>query len=170
MVGMGEKSLLREEIQQHRPFQSRQEEAYLNLQRTAAVLEQTLAHWLKRAELTPTQYNVLRILRGADPEALRCSEVGERMVTPVPDVTRLLDRLEAADLVSRERDTVDRRVVKVGITDLGLERLARLDATLQERLREMMSPLDDAELGTLVELLELVRHDKRSEAPASGAG
>lgn len=160
---MVEESLLRKEIKQGRPFKSRQEEAYLNLQRTAAMLEQTLAHFLRRIHLTPTQYNVLRILRGSDPEALRCSDVGERMVTPVPDVTRLLDRLQAAGLVSRERDTEDRRVVKVGITDLGLERLAKIDETLPGQLRDMMSPLDDDQLATLVGLLEEVRESRWPE-------
>jgi len=153
----GPDSLLSREIQQRRPFRSRGEETYLNLLRTSAVLGQRVARWLKEAELTPTQYNALRILRGAAPDALPCSEVGRRMVTPVPDVTRLLDRLEAVGLVTRCRDEADRRVVKVGISDQGLSRLAALDAPLLERLDDMLSPLDDEEQATLIALLERLR-------------
>ena len=157
---MSDDSLLRKEIQQRRPFHSRQQEAFLNLQRTAAVLGQAMARWFKEAGLTATQYNVLRILRGAHPEALACSEVGERMVTPVPDVTRLLDRLEAAGLVSRCRDSRDRRVVNVAISDAGRTRLAELDEPLDRRLEALLSPLGEDELATLVSLLERARDGK----------
>lgn len=153
----GNDSLLGREIQQRRPFRSRAEETYLNVLRTSAVLGQRLARWLKEADLTPTQYNALRILRGAHPEPLPCSEVGHRMVTPVPDVTRLLDRLEAAGLVTRCRDDADRRVVKVGISDEGLARLAALDDPLLERLDGMLAPLDDGEQAALIGLLERLR-------------
>jgi len=153
-----EESLLQREIRQRRPFRSRQEGAFLNLQRTAAVLEQSLSRWLKEVScLTPTQYNALRILRGAHPQALRCSEVGERMVTPVPDVTRLLDRLESAGLVSRCRDTGDRRVVQVAISERGLAQLAELDEPITEHVRGLLAPLADAELDGLVAMLERVR-------------
>jgi DNA-binding MarR family transcriptional regulator len=153
-----EESLLHREIRQRRPFRSPQEETFLNLQRTAAMLEQSLARWLKEVScLTPTQYNALRILRGAHPDALRCSEVGERMVTPVPDVTRLLDRLESAGLVTRCRDTEDRRVVQVAISERGLVQLAELDEPLTEHVRGLLAPLDEAELGSLVSMLERVR-------------
>ena len=157
---MSEDSLLQREIQQRRPFPSRQQEAFLNLQRTAAVLGQEMARWFKKADLTATQYNVLRILRGAHPEALACSEVGERMVTPVPDVTRLLDRLEAVGLVTRCRDTRDRRVVNVAISDEGLARLARLDEPLDRQLRDLLSPLDETELASFIALLERARDGK----------
>lgn len=150
-------TLLHREIRQRKPFRSRQEEAYLNLQRTAAMLEQSLSRWLKERGLTPTQYNALRILRGAHPDALPCSAVGNRMVTPVPDVTRLLDRLEKAGLVSRHRDTEDRRVVQVGITEEGLARLAELDDPLDGWLQDELRPLSEEELTTLVELLEPLR-------------
>lgn len=158
-------SLLRKEIRQGRPFRSREAEAFLNLQRTAAFLEQAVARWLKRASLTLTQYNALRILRGAHPDVLPCSEVGERMVTPVPDVTRLLDRLEGAGLVSRCRDTKDRRVVNVGITEHGLERLGELDDPLERYLEELLSPLDRGDLRTLIRLLERARLSPALTAP-----
>jgi len=153
----GNDSLLGREIQQRRPFRSRAEETYLNVQRTSAVLGQRVARWLKEADLTPTQYNALRILRGAHPDPLPCSEVGHRMVTPVPDVTRLLDRLEAVGLITRCRDDVDRRVVKVGISEEGLSSLADLDAPILERLDAMLAPLDDEEQATLIGLLERLR-------------
>lgn len=157
---MSEESLLLREIQQRRPFTSRQQEAFLNLQRTSAVLGQVMDRWFKQAGLTRTQYNALRILRGAHPGALACSEVGERMVTPVPDVTRLLDRLEAVGLVSRCRDTRDRRVVNVAISAEGLARLSELDEPLEEKLRELLAPLGDGDLSSLVALLERARDGK----------
>jgi DNA-binding MarR family transcriptional regulator len=153
----GNDSLLGREIQQKRPFRSRAEEAYLNVLRTSAVLGQQVARFLKQAELTSTQYNALRILRGAHPELLPCSEVGHRMVTPVPDVTRLLDRLEAAGLVTRCRDDADRRVVQVGITGDGLARLAELDGPLLDHLEAMFAPLEDGDKVALIGLLERLR-------------
>ena len=97
-------SLLKEEIQQRRPFVSLEEEAFLNLQRTSNALLQALTRALKTHALTPTQYNVLRILRGSHPGTLTCGDIGGRMVTPEPDVTPPLDRLEKPGPVSRARD------------------------------------------------------------------
>lgn len=148
---------LRDEIKQSKPFGSRAEEAYLNLQRTANLLDQQQAHFFKGYGLTPTQYNALRILRGAHPESLPCREVGDRMVTPVPDVTRLLDRLETKGLVARSRDARDRRVVNVRIVDAGLELLAEIDPPLRRWIDGVLGPLDDAELATLIDLLERAR-------------
>lgn len=147
---------LRQEIRQKKPFTSLEEEAFLNLLRTANALSQGLAALLKSAELTPTQYNVLRILRGAGREGLPSGEVGERMVTRDPDVTRLLDRLEKRGLVKRWRDAADRRVVRARITRAGLEVIALLDEPVvqmhlrqlghlgAERLRELVALLEDA--------------------------
>jgi DNA-binding MarR family transcriptional regulator len=148
---------LRDEIQQRKPFSSLGVEAFLNLQRTSAGLLQAHASFLKGWGLTPTQYNVLRILRGAHPEPLACREVGVRMVTPVPDVTRLLDRLEARDLVRRERHEQDRRVVRVAITEAGLESLDEVDEPLSGWVEEYLGHMDDERLGHLVELLEELR-------------
>lgn len=148
---------LRDEIRQRKPFKSPEEEAYLNLQRTAALLLQAHASFLRPFRLTPTQYNALRILRGAHPDALPCREVGNRMVTPVPDVTRLLDRLEAQGLVERRRDAGDRRVVQVGITESGLEALASVDAPLAGWLEERLGRLEPEDLRTLTRLLEELR-------------
>ena len=120
---------LDQEIRQRKPFVSLEEEVFLGLQRTASLLLQALGRELKGHDLTPAQYNALRILRGAEPDAaasggLTCSEIGERLVSPGPDVTRLLDRLEQRGLVLRQRDAGDRRVVRARITAAGLALLA----------------------------------------------
>src|SRR3954471_20091039 len=118
---------LKREIQQEKPFASLEEEAFLSLQRTASLLIQALGRELKGHDLTPAQYNTLRILRGAGPDALTCGEIGERLVSPGPDVTRLLDRMEQQGLVTRLRDVEDRRVVRARITEKGLDLLEELD-------------------------------------------
>ena len=110
---------LQTEIQQTKPFESFEEETFLNLQRTAEALMHGLEAGLKPAGLSPSQYNVLRILRGAGAEGLACGGIAERMVTRDPDMTRLLDRLEARGLVMRARDRADRRVITVRITPEG---------------------------------------------------
>ena len=148
---------LREEIRQTRPFASLQEEAFLNLQRTGNALLQALSRLFKEHDLTPTQYNVLRILRGAHPQTLTCGDIGERLVTPDPDVTRLLDRLEKRGLVSRTRDTADRRVVRGGITGAGLELLEELDQPVPRFIGEMLGHMSDDEMKAFIRLLEKAR-------------
>ena len=149
---------LRDEIQQTKPFTSPREEAYLNLQRTAALLEQQLLQFFKPWDLTPTQYNVLRILRGAAPVGLPCREVGNRMVTPVPDVTRLLDRLESKGWVARGRAEADRRVVLTTITPSGEELLGEIDRPLSEQMVGMLGHVDEDELRRLNEILFRARN------------
>jgi len=151
---------LEEEIHQRTPVAAVAERALLNLLRSAALLGQELARFLRPHGLTPAQYNALRILRGAHPETLPCGEVGARLVAPVPDVTRLLDRLAARGLVRRERDPADRRVVRVGITAGGLARLAAVDAPLAAWIRTRLGALSERELDALSGLLE------RARAPA----
>ena len=153
---------LRHEIQQSAPFGSLEEEAYLNLQRTANLLLQGLTRLLRekapgRTGVTPSQYNVLRILRGSHPQALTCGEIGERLVTPGPDVTRLLDRLEDRGWVERERDTGDRRVVRSRITEAGLEVLGDLDAPVSGWLKSQLGHLGDGGLGRMIEAMEAAR-------------
>lgn len=152
-------SLLRKEIRQQRPFVSKREEAFLNLQRTAAMQAQSLATLLKEYGVTPTQYNALRILRGAHPGAMSCKEVGERMVTPVPDVTRLVDRLEKRELVERARGNEDRRVVEVSITEGGRALLKRIDQPLARWMDSELASLSDDEIEDLIGLLERVRRE-----------
>ena len=119
---------LQDEIKQTKPFRSAEEEAYLSIVRTAAVLEHSLAQALKAFEITPTQYNVLSILRGAGHDGLCRNEVGGRLVAAMPDVTRLLDRMEHCGLIVRQRGTADRRVVSTKLTKKGLEIVGRIDA------------------------------------------
>src|SRR4051812_4567356 len=148
---------LRAELKQTRPFKSLEEEAMLSIQRTAALLEHRLSEVFKAHDITGTQYNVLRILRGAGPDGLCRGEVRDRLVAQVPDVTRLLDRLEAAGLVERERGTEDRRFVTTRITARGLELLEALDAPVEEIHRRSLGHLERDELSTLVTLLAKVR-------------
>jgi DNA-binding MarR family transcriptional regulator len=153
---------LEDEIRQTRPFLCPAEEAFLNLQRTAGVLMRDFQALLRRhapgnLRLSPSQYNVLRILRGVHPEAIPCGDVGDRLVTPGPDVTRLLDRLEQHGLTERHRDTDDRRVVKARITAAGLELLATLDEPFAEWLKNRMGHLQDEDHQQLSRLLEAAR-------------
>src|SRR5690606_27540187 len=129
---------LQHELRQTRPFPSLETEAALSVARTAALLDTEISETLKPHGLTPTQYNVLRILRGAGEEGYCRYEVGDRLVTAVPDVTRLLDRLEAVGLVDRARDPKDRRHVRARITPRGLRVLDELDGVMQELHRRQL--------------------------------
>ena len=135
---------------------SREESAFLDLLRTTDVLSRRLALVLKSEELSATQYNVLRILRGS-PEGLTCGEVANRMITRDPDLTRLLDRLEKRGLISRARDTQDRRMVLTRITPQGLDVLARLDQPVQGAHRRQLGHLGRDRLRELGELLAVCR-------------
>ena len=150
-------SKLRAEIRQGAPFISSEEELFLNLQRTAHLLTRGLGAVLGAEKLTLPQYNVLRILRGSHPEALTCGEIAERLVTPGPDVTRLLDRLEKRGFVARARDSADRRVVRSRATEAGLEVLADLDRPVASWLKDRLGHLASAEQTTLIRLLEKAR-------------
>ena len=148
---------LRDELKMTRPFKSVEEEALLNIARTAALLEHTGAEALKPFDLTITQYNVLRILRGAGDTGLCRNEVGERLVTSVPDVTRLLDRMEASGLISRQRGTDDRRFVATYITDKGLKLLEKIDRELPGIHARQLGHMSQRRLRELIALLEEVR-------------
>jgi DNA-binding MarR family transcriptional regulator len=152
---------LRDEIQQHKPFESLEQEALLNVLRTADVLMQRLTAVLKPFNLSHSQYNVLRILRGAGADGLACQEVAERMITRDPDITRLLDRLEARGLVTRTRDQKDRRVVVARITPEGERLLEALDQPIAEVDRQPLQHLGKQRLRTLIQLLELAREQGR---------
>jgi DNA-binding MarR family transcriptional regulator len=151
---------LQAELKQTIPFTSREQEAYLSLLRTADALESQVEAWLKEFGLTGTQYNALRILRGAGPEGLPCREIGERMITHDPDITRLLDRLEERGFVERARAKNDRRVIYGKITGAGLKLLREMDAPLEKHGREMLRHVGQEKLKQLIELLELVRGGK----------
>ena len=148
---------LRDELKQTRPFKSLAQEAYLSLQRTAAVLEHELELTLKPSGITATQYNVLRILRGAGSGGLCRGEIGERLLRPVPDVTRLLDRLQSSGLVERARGGHDRRYVTTRITRPGLRALEQLEGEIDAAHDRQFAHLDDNRLKSLIGLLGSVR-------------
>lgn len=148
---------LRDEIKQGKPFESLEQEALLSIERTAAVLMHGFADSLKEFDITPTQYNVLRILRGAGRAGLCRSEIRDRLVAQVPDVTRLLDRLEESGFVERERAEQDRRLVTTRITKAGLALLGRLDGPVAQSHRERLGHLSAAQLRALIGLLAQVR-------------
>ena len=140
-----------------RPFKSLEEEALLSIARTAALLEHAGSEYLKPFGLTTTQYNVLRILRGAGENGLCRNEVGQRLVTPVPDVTRLLDRIEGSGLIVRHRGGDDRRFVTTRITEKGLKLLEKIDRHLPELHGRQLGHVAQARLRELINLLEDVR-------------
>ncbi len=152
---------LRDEIRQTKPFSGPEQEAFLSLGRTWAHLEHAFSEVLKPHGITVTQYNVLRILRGAGKGGLCRGDVQGRMITRVPDVTRLLDRLEAQGFVVRERDPADRRFVTTRITGAGLGLLEGLDEPVESLHREHMKGLSETELRTLIRLLGRVRSSVR---------
>ncbi len=131
--------------------------AFLGLQRAAADLGQQVAELLKPAGLSPAQYNVLRILRGAGEAGLPCGEIAARMITRDPDITRLLDRLEKRGLVSRARESGDRRVVTTRITDEARSLLGTLDEPVAALHRRQLAGLGEEKLHALVALLEQAR-------------
>jgi len=133
-----------------------EEAAYLELLRTTDLLSRNLAHVLRPHDLSATQYNVLRILRGA-PEGLPCGEVASRMITRDPDVTRLLDRMEKRRLISRCRETKDRRMVLTRITPDGLRVLASLDQPIRDAHVRQLGHLGRERLEALTELLHICR-------------
>jgi DNA-binding MarR family transcriptional regulator len=151
---------LRDEIRQRKAFDSLEQEALLSIERTAAVLMHAFADSLKAYEITPTQYNVLRILRGAGQEGLCRNDIRDRLVTPVPDVTRLLDRMEEGGLVERERAESDRRLVTTRITREGLAMLKRLDGPVAETHKRHLGHLSPTQLRTLIALLAAAREGR----------
>jgi len=152
----GKEGSLRREIRQSKPFRSRQQEAVLGLARTAALLKRQGARVVESYGVSPEQYNVLRILRGANPERLPTLDIVERMIEPSPAITRLLDKLESKKLVHRVRCPKDRRQVLCSITGDGLDLLAKLDEPMHRVAKESMK-LGREDLDTLVRLLDQVR-------------
>lgn len=148
---------LKHEIAQERPFSSVAEEALLNLMRTADCLHRLMQRKTRAWGVTSTQYNVLRILRGAQPQGLTCSAIGSRMITAEPDITRLLGRLKALKLIRQQRDKRDGRVVWTQISPSGLGLLAEMDPVIQRFPKETLAHVGDKELGRLIRLLELAR-------------
>lgn len=148
---------IRQEIRQAKPFESIEEEVIVEIQRTAQATMRWLVEELKPSGLTPSQFNVLRILRGARPESLSSSGICERMVTYDPDLTRLLDRLENAGWVEKVRDEHDRRVVNVHITKAGVQTVEAATVAVRERIHREVKGIGSRKLGELADLLEQVR-------------
>lgn len=148
---------LRTELKQNKPFTSLREEAALSIMRTAAEIEHNAESVLKPCGITGTQYNVLRILRGAEPAGLCRSEISDRLVRRVPDVTRLLDRLEDMHLIERTRGGDDRRYVTTRITRDGLRLLDDLQPTVEALHQAQLGHMSDVQLRSLIELLGVVR-------------
>jgi DNA-binding MarR family transcriptional regulator len=149
---------LRERTEQARPAGSLEQEAYLAIQRTAALLGHALAETIRSlGGLTATQYNVLRILRGAGESGLCRNDVRDRMITQVPDVTRLLDRMEEMGVIERRREGADRRYVTTRITAEGLRLLAELDEPIAETHRRLLGHMDEESLNRLIALVTEAR-------------
>jgi DNA-binding MarR family transcriptional regulator len=148
---------LQAEIKQTKPFPSLEDEAYLNLLRTTDALVRKEVEVLKAWNLSPSQYNALRILRGAGDTGVTCGEFSDRLLTKDPDVTRLIDRLESRGLISRGRSDQDRRVVRTRITQAGLDLLAEIDGPSQQWTKDQLGHLSKEQLEHLITLLELAR-------------
>jgi DNA-binding MarR family transcriptional regulator len=148
---------LQAEIKQTKPFHSPATEALLSILRTAAVIEHRMGDELKRFGITGAQHNVLRILRGAGEKGLCGREIGERMVARVPDVPRMLDRMESLKLISRVRDQEDRRHVTARITPKGLDLLKEVEPAIDQAERARFSGIDSQQIQALIDGLALVR-------------
>jgi DNA-binding MarR family transcriptional regulator len=130
------------------------ERAYIAVMRAADRIGTRFAQWLKPYGLSPTQYNALRILRGAGADGLPCGDIGERMLTRDSDITRLVDRLEKRKLVTRRRDSADRRIIRARITPAGLDLVARLDEPLREFHARTFASLNPDRLRMLQEICD----------------
>ncbi len=151
------------EIIQESPFASLEEEALLNLLRTSDCLNHAFHIKTRGWGVTSTQYNVLRILRGAYPKGLTCAAIRSRMITSEPDITRLLARLKALKLIRQRRNAQDRRSVWTGISQAGLALLKQMDPMILRLPVELLGHLSRAELAELIRLLEVAR--ERGEEP-----
>jgi DNA-binding MarR family transcriptional regulator len=148
---------LKSEIAQQRPFASKEEEALLNILRTADCLQREFQRRSREWGVTATQYNVLRILRGAHPEGLTCTSLGDRMITAEPDITRLLKRLSGMGFIRQKRDTADRRVVRTFISAKGLQLLEQMDPVIDRTPRQMLGHMKQNQIEQLIALTEEAR-------------
>lgn len=155
---------LRSEIVQRRPFHSLKAEVAVSILRTAALIERHFAQVVARTGVTVQQYNVLRILRGAGDEGLPTLVIRDRMIHAAPGITRLLDKLEKAELARRERTSTDRRQVFCYITPKGIDVLKTLDEEMRRADEMAVGSLNEEEQRQLVKLLEGVRAVHRAGA------
>lgn len=159
--------MLQEELKQGRPFSSAAQEAMLGILRTADQLKRRAAEVLEPFGVSPQQYNVLRILRGAGPRGLPTLEIGQRMIEQAPGITRLVDRLVEHGWADRLRCTNDRRVVYCRITDAGLDLLDRTELPLQRLDGVLAGDLSETEQRALIGLLERVRLGAGAAGPGA---
>ena len=150
------------EILQTKAFATIEEELLVSLLRTTDVLQERFEQMIRPFKISMTQYNVLRILRGAEPTGRTCGEIGERMIAREPDVTRLLERMEKANLIKRTRDSTDRRVVVTRITSAGLKLLDEMDPKLRE-IGGLLKLMGERKIETTLKLLDEIREHVRNE-------
>ena len=160
-------SKLQEEIKQAKPFENAREELWLNLARTAAMASHVVEQGLRQHGLSPTQYNVLRILRGAGAAGLCQYEIGDRLVAQVPDVPRIIDRMVKAGWVERVRGAKDRRMVMTMLTPAGLALVDTLDEPMETIASEVFTGMSDDEMTRLNELLVAARASCRKTCAAA---
>src|SRR5580658_4586079 len=152
-----QKSSLATTLKQNRPFVSLEQEVYLSMLRTASELSYAGDQFFRPFGITPSQYNVLRILRGAGTDGLCRNEISERMVTATPDMTRLLDRMESAGWVTRKRAEDDRRQVSTHITKSGMELLARLEKPTGDFVTPIFAGITISDLKTVLKVNDQIR-------------
>jgi DNA-binding MarR family transcriptional regulator len=155
-------SAVGDEIYQTKPFATIEEELLVSLLRTTDVLNARFEQMIRPFNISMTQYNVLRILRGAGSDGRTCGEIGERMIAREPDVTRLLERMEKSGLIKRTRDNADRRVVVTRITSGGLKLLDGIDPKLRE-IDGLLKPMGERKLESMLKLLDELREHVRQE-------
>ena len=148
---------IQQEIKQNKPFRSLEEEVLIALLRTADQVHRRGAEAMKPFDISPTQYNALRILRGGGEKGLPCREIGERMINHDPDITRLLDRLVKRGLVERRREEKDRRVITTRITSAGLDLVKKMDRPVSEYPRELLGELGQQRLQFFLKTLAAIR-------------
>lgn len=152
-----QKSSLAATLKQNRPFVSLEQEVYLSILRTASELSYAVDQFFRPFDITPSQYNVLRILRGAGTDGLCRNEISERMVTATPDMTRLLDRMEKERWVTRERAEGDRRQVSTHITKSGMELLAKLEKPTRDFVMPLFAGTTISDLKTVLKVNDEIR-------------
>jgi len=161
---------LKQELRLKRPFRNAQQEAFLNIMRTADALEHEVEMLLKLFGVTSVQYNVLRILHSVGEAGRTCSDIGRRMVERHPDITRLLDRMEHAGLIRRRRDGRDRRTVTAQITLAGSVIVQQLEQPLSTLHQKQFAALSDAQVYEMIEGMEKIRFRNGLEKRAGNAG
>jgi DNA-binding MarR family transcriptional regulator len=160
---------LQKELKERDPFASLEEEAVLNIHRTADQLSIRGERMLRDYGLTPAQFSILRVLR-SEGKALPILEIGNRTVRVVPGITGLIDRLEEAGLVCRQRCTKDRRVVYVALTEKALELMAGIDGPRADHYKRMMGGISEREQAELVRIMEKIREHLNHEGPLTQGG